>query len=325
MKNGFPLLITLITVLLITTSHPVFADEAGSPSEDSQTGKLVINNFEYYERLIVVDLVPWLILILTIILVKANRTPKALLILIPLLAANLIRFVLKMFLRIPSSQDYLFDLPFVCLIVGISILMLLAHKRPSCNRFFTFLWAVAVSVFIGAAVYLSSCGLTFNRDMMILIMFYLVGVLAVLIGFVFAAHCCRKYYSPIRFTICLAFCTPAGAILAMLVYAAIVISIMAVTQSLPTSLISMVKLVLVVGLVSGGILYVIELPFIILTLNCSFFRKRFHECFRLKGMDFEREKVPAPEHIILTKAPEKKENAEDKVSNKWMDPPRPSD
>ena len=269
----------------------------------------------------------WLILILTIILFKANRTPKSLLILIPLLVANLIWFVLKVLLPISSSQVYLFDILFASLTVAISVLMLLAHKRAGCNRFATFLWALTVSVLIGAATYLSYSGLAFNQNMMILIIFYAAGILAVLVGLIFAAHCCRNYYSPIRFTICLAFCTPAGAILAMLIYAAIAISIMAVTQGLPTSLISMLVQVLVVGLVFGGILYAIELPFLILALSSPFFRKRLHECFRLRGMDFVTDKIPTsdPEHILLTKATPENTEIEDKVSNRWMDPPRPND
>jgi hypothetical protein len=271
------------------------------------------------------QLVLWLVLILTIILVKANRTPKAMLILIPLLAANLIWLVLKILLDIPSSQVDLFDLLFTCFIICISVLMLLAHKRAGGNRFATFLWALAASILIGAAVYLSYSGLAFNQEMMILIVFYAVSILAVLVGLVFAAHCCRKYYSPIRFTICLAFCAPAGAILVMLIYASIVLSITAVAGDLPSNWFRILVQFLVLGLIFGGIIYAIELPFIILTLSNSFFKKRFHECFRLKGMDFEREKTTTPEHIMLTKAPEKQGDAEEKVSNIWMDPPRPSD
>ena len=305
MKNGFSALITPVAAILITVSMPVFYNW----------------NLLYG----VVGLVPWLILALLIILIKENRKPQVLLITIPLLVAALLWLAFKAIFPISSAQIYLLDISFACLTVAMSALMLLAHKRAGCNRFLTFLWAVAVSVLIGAATYLSYSGLAFNQETTILIVLYAIGILAVLVGLVFAAHCCRKYYSPIRFTISLAFCTPAGAILAMLVYAAIAISIMAVTHGLPSRWYWRLIDALTFGLVFGGILYAIELPFIILTLNCSFFRKRFHECFRLKGMDFEREKVPAPEHIMLTKAPEKKENTEDKVSNRWMNPPRPSD
>jgi len=40
----------------------------------------------------------------------------------------------------------------------------------------------------------------------------------------------------------------------------------------------------IVGLILGGCLYVINLPFMILALRSSFFRERFYECLRIKSM-----------------------------------------
>ena len=262
-----------------------------------------------------------------IVLIKENRKPQALLIIIPLLVASLLWIALKALLHISSSQVYLFDLSFASLIVAISVLMLMAHKRAGANRFTTFLWAVVLVVFIGAIIFLSYSGLAFSRDMIAFIVFYAVGIIAVLIGLVFVAHCCRKYYSPIRFTLWLAVCTPAGAILVMLIYASIVMSIMVVISGLPSSWYRIFAQMLVVGLVLGGILYAVQLPFLILALSSSFFRKRFYECFRLKGMIVTPDQVSAsgPDNVILTRTAEKNTDAEDKISNKWMDPPRPKD
>ena len=282
-------------------------------------------NFLYGLRDLLPGTILWLILILTIILVKENRTTKALLILISLLVARLLCLALKVLLQIPSSQVYLFNLSCACFIVCISVLMLLAHKRIGCNRFATFLWAVVLSVIIGAATYISSSGLEFNREMMVLMVLYVVGILAVLTGLVLAAHCCRDYYSPIRFTLFLAVCTPAGAILVMLIYASIALGIMVVGGSLPSGWYQIFTQILVFGFIFGGILYAVELPFIILALNCPFFRKPFHDYFRLRGMDFTLKTAPAPEHIMLTKAADKSADSEDKVANRWMDPPRPKD
>lgn len=54
MKNGFSVLITLITVLLVVVFQPVFAEENDQPAEDSPTGQLKIDS-QFVERLVLVD------------------------------------------------------------------------------------------------------------------------------------------------------------------------------------------------------------------------------------------------------------------------------
>ncbi len=47
---------------------------------------------------------------------------------------------------------------------------------------------------------------------------------------------------------------------------------------------SQIPMLAVMGLVLGGVLYVLVLPYMILVFNNDMFRQRFYGCFRLKGM-----------------------------------------
>ena len=206
--------------------------------------------------------------------------------------------------------------------------MLLLHKRAGSNRFATFLWAVAVALLLRVVIFLLHSGFVLSQDMMISSIFYAVSILTVLLSLVFAALSCRKYFSPVRFTLWLAVCTPVSSILLMFVYALIALGIMAFSSgSLPTYWLPVFLRVLVVGLVFGLILYAVELPFAILAFSSAFFKKRFYECFRLKGMDADIEKPPAtgPDNVIFIDAKQKYPDSDDKVSNKWQDPPQPKD
>ncbi len=71
---------------------------------------------------------------------------------------------------------------------------------------------------------------------------------------------------------------------AMFAYALIAFIIIAAImgQSIPIGAV-FIQIPLV-GLLVGGILYLLLLPYMILVLNSDLFRRRFYGCFRLKGM-----------------------------------------
>jgi len=114
--------------------------------------------------------------------------------------------------------------------------------------------------------------------------------------------------------------------LVMLVYFGFVLVAMTV-GSVEIDFFEMLGQILLAGLIFGGILCVIQIVFLISILAIRFYRTRFYNCFRLKGMEFVSAKVAAsgPDHVMLTRAPRKEQDTQNKVSNKWMDPPRPND
>ena len=78
----------------------------------------------------------------------------------------------------------------------------------------------------------------------------------------------------------LALWCPVLCLIAMFAYVLIVI--MTMGQSIPIGVLFIQ--IPIAGLIIGGILYVLLLPYMILAFNSDLFRQRFYGCFRLKGM-----------------------------------------
>ena len=181
----------------------------------------------------------------------------------------------------PSSALPMFDQLFVSLIIGISVVLLFGHKIGNRNRFITFLLAVVLMAVVGIAGVISYSGLAFSSQVTISAIMFALMTLAMLLAFVFAGRCCRKRYGNLRFMLWLAVWTVMVCMAIILGYFGIAVSIMG---SMPGELISVLIQLSVTGLVLGGCLYVIMLPFMILVLRSGFFRERFYVCLRLRSM-----------------------------------------
>ena len=78
--------------------------------------------------------------------------------------------------------------------------------------------------------------------------------------------------------------TIAVSIVALLGYVGFTLVIVCISGHVPSNWSSILLQIPIVGLILGGCLYVINLPFMILVLRSSFFRERFYACLRLKSM-----------------------------------------
>jgi len=241
-------------------------------------GTAVIYNWRWYYS--VPGLALWVVLIGAIVLVKANRNPQALLILMPLLIVNLLWLGFVKLLHFPSSARVQFDPLFASYTIGVAVLWLLAHKLGNRNRFVTFLLALIIMIvidFVGIASYGMGA---FSGETMLFTAFLAVLSFAVLVGFVLAARQCRNRYSGLRFVLYLALWTVAVCLASTLVFYPIVFII----QQVPVPISTVLLVALIAGLAFGAFLYVIVFPFMILALRSSFFRERFYACLGLKSM-----------------------------------------
>ena len=221
-----------------------------------------------------------MLLLLAIVLVKANRNPHALLVLVPLLIVNLLWSIFKKAVGFPSAQVEMFNMLFYSLTVGIAILWLLAHKLGNRSRFVTFLLALTIMAVVGLAGAISYAGLELSQQTVSVLLLLAILVFAMLLGFVLTGWWCRKHYSGLRFMLYLALWTVSAALVGMLVVYSIVFSVQRFFVPISTVLL----IVPVVGAAYGVFLYAVVLPYMILALRSSFFRKRFYACLRLKSM-----------------------------------------
>ncbi len=241
-------------------------------------GTAVLYNWKWYYSIPALAL--WVVLLGAIVLVKANRNPRALLIVLPLLVANLLWLGFVRLLNFPSVARVQYDPLFVSYTVGIAVLWLLAHKLGNRNRFVTFLLALIIMIVVGFVGLTSYSMGEFSNETTLFLAFLAVLALAVLVGFVLAARLCQKHFNALRFMLWLALWTVINSVAAMLTF----MVIMFLVQSRPNNMIPILLQILIFGLVAGLLLYVINLPFMILALSSSFFRERFYACLRLKSM-----------------------------------------
>ena len=231
-----------------------------------------------------------MLLVAAIVLVKANRNPQALLILVPLLIVNLAWFGLKKIINLTSSDAGGFDQLLIPLTVGISVLWLLGHWLANRSRFVTFLLAFTIMAVVGLAGAISYGGLEFSQQTVGYFVILAMLIFAMLLGFVLTGWCCRKSYRPVSFMLWLAVWTVTANIVCMLVVYSIAFSV----QRFPVSVYTMLFLILVTGSVLGAITYVVVFPYMILALRSSFYRQRFFACLRLKSMPVETKVEPNP-------------------------------
>ena len=221
----------------------------------------------------------WLILIGAIILPKANRNPRALLIILPLLIINILWLGFSRLLNFPSSVKMQFDMLFNAFTIGIAMLWLLAHKIGNRNRFITFLLASVVMIFISIVGQLAYG--EFSEQTIIFLFFIIFLSFASLISYVLAGWRCRVKYTGLRFVLWLALWSIISSLAAMM----ILVVFTMIVQRPPLQMLKTILLqALIMGLVTGLLLYAINLPFMILAFCSPFFRERFYSCLRLKSM-----------------------------------------
>lgn len=263
----------------------------------------------------------WLVLAVLLLAPKTNRKPAAFLIIIPIIVLWLLWILLKSAMSFPSEAAVIFEVPLSALFVGLAAAMLLMHALAKTNRVAAFFITVVILWF----TWLISCvSFGFSLYIVASAILYACATSIIMFSILITSFLCRKYYSHFRFIFINAVSTLILTMLVMLVYFGIVIVGMTI-GSFGIDFFEMLGQILLVGLIFAGILYVIQMAFLISILAIRFYRTRFYNCFRLKGMEFVSPEPPAPEHIMLTRAVGKDKDTENKVSNRWMDPPRPND
>lgn len=232
----------------------------------------------------VLGALPWLLLVLTFILLKENRTPQAFWILMPIVLWRLAWMLFASLMHIPSQAGAIFVSLIDCLLIALAINGLLAQRIGNRNRFATWLlgWGVFAVVY-GAVV----VNLGFGSDTVQASIIMGITAAALMIGFALAGLLCRRKWRPVRFSLWL--------VLWLWVLSAVsFLSVMLVVAAINNfSIAGELLQVLIVSLVFTAIMAIGLLPFEILFFKNSFWRKRFEALFGIKTP--EKEEVIEPE------------------------------
>jgi hypothetical protein len=221
----------------------------------------------------------WIVLALAILLVRANRDPRVLLIFIPIFLIRLLWSRFQPILGAPSDVLAVLGMLVDAFVVGMAVLWLLAYKLGNRNRFISLLLALVVLVAVSVVVVVSSQAWS-SRAALGLLVIQALGIATMLLVFVLAGWHCRKRYGPWRFMLWLALWTMVISIVAFLTF-----FLIAVGPSGPAEeLIRQIPGVLLVGLIFAICIYALNLPFMVLAFSSPFYRERFYAYFHLKSM-----------------------------------------
>ena len=244
----------------------------------SKEGDAITYNWKWGYN--VCRLLLWFGLVLLLVLVKANRNPRAWLIVIPLLIVNLFWSIFTRLVVPDSASTAMFSMIFHSYAIGIAALWLLGHKIGNLNRFVTFLLAAAIMAVAGLIGAISYGMADFSEQTVADLTLLAVLVFTILLGFVLTGWRCRNRYSSLRFMLWLALWCVAACVVSTLAF----FSIMFAIYQPPIPLFTILLQFSLMGLIFGLCAYVIILPYMILAFRSSFFRRRFYGCFRLPAM-----------------------------------------
>ncbi len=225
----------------------------------------------------------WVALVGAFVLFKENRSGKALLILVPLLVVNLLWLGSEKIPGMQSGSAVIFDVMFNSFTIGMAAVWLVSHKFAGRNRLGVFFWSLVIMLLTFFVAMIAFKGLDFDEEVLQIGVLYCVTTVAALLALVMAGCCCRAGYTSLKFMLWLAlWCICLGVASMAAFFAFAVVMIMASGGSI--SITSEILEVLAVGLILGGVLYVLLLPYMVFVMANGLFRRRFYGCFRLKGM-----------------------------------------
>ena len=233
----------------------------------------------------------WIVLALTILLVRENRYPRVLLIFIPIFLVRLLWSWFQPILGAPSDVLEVLGTMVDAFLVALAVLWLLAYMLGNRNRILTFLLALCVLMavnFIGIVsvqTWSSQAGLN-------LLIIQALGIVTLLLVFFLAGWYCRRQYGPWRFMLWLALWIVVISIVAFLIF-----FLIAVGRTGPVEeIIRQIPQVLIAALIFAICLYMLNLPFMILAFISPFFRERFYAYFHLKSMPISSPSRTESEH-----------------------------
>jgi len=214
----------------------------------------------------------WIVLVLAMALPKANRTPRTLLILIPLAVAHVGWLTFRAAMGGNEPDNIAFGIMVYTLAAGSAVLWLLAHRLAAGRWYKTLLAALAVAV--GVAL-VGGLSLGVESDEMVLaIVFIGAMMVATVLGYALAAWGYRTRRAW-RFLVLQA----VGTVGAAFVGAFLMVLILAfIVQGGSDNVAQFLKTAVLGGLIGGLMVFLVALPFAILGLSSPFFRQRLQMC-----------------------------------------------
>lgn len=244
-----------------------------------QQGEAV--NFDWKWSYSAPGFIIWLVLILALVLPKANHDPRILLIFVPLVIVNLLWLAFKEVSSMPSSEASQFDTVFHSMAVGIAVLWLVVNYFERFGGFVRFLLSFGTVVTV-AGLGTLSYSTEFSNEVALFLALFAFLAITMLGATTTAGKLCKGKYRPLCFMLWLALWTLLGSLFAT--YGFFIVGTFIMSSGSGPDILEAILMLTLVGLIFGLCLYVLNLPFMILGFANPFFRERFNTCLRLKSI-----------------------------------------
>jgi hypothetical protein len=287
----------------------IVASKAGGEQGSSESQPLVFHWRWYYH----VPSWPLGGLIFLLLLVpKANRNRQAWLILAPLGLVLLVWRMPLTLLSAPPSPTETLGFFVVSGAMAWSVVWLLGHRLGTGHRVVTSLLLWAVMFALGLASYF--CHFEDTEELAPVSISYAVLVLILLAAMMLAGRRCRKTYAPRRFLLWhLAWL----GVLTLTLPLAFLATLLATGAEF--RLVLMVLPITAMSLFLGGILCLVNLPFLVLAFKCPLYQERFQKLFRVaKAADVADDRDEPFDAGPLSTAPTTKQVTPDDVLGQWQ-------
>lgn len=227
------------------------------------------------------SLASWTLALVPLVLIRENRRRGAWTILLALVAILLgTRMAAALLMFQPATTERIGTF-FGTLATGWTIVWLLWPWFVRMRGWQVLLVSATGMLGIQALSYVSDFGLTYDDSLANWAILYAMATFVLLSSMTLSRRSCRKTYSSVRFMVWLFLWTLVVAIVVMFTFCAIVV--IGLNQEELSDLLHMLIPALLYGTIGGLLLYLFNLPFMLVSMRMPFYRRRFRRVFGLRG------------------------------------------
>jgi hypothetical protein len=254
----------------------------------------------------------WAILLLLFAL-KSNRHRQAWLILLPLGLVLLVWRMLAVLFSIPDEAVESIGFFVESGVLGWTAVWLLGHWLGTRHRSLSFLmiWGAMFAIDLGAFY----CHFEDYREIAPLLIGFGLGSAVLPLAMLLSSFFCRGKYSPLRFSLWLLLWTAVITLVLMLVF----FFVMMLNNQPNWDILGFILFMLTLySVFLTGLVYLINLPFMILAFKSPFFANRFEQLFRIQKtyLKAEQRMMPLDDNPI-SKEPTAKPVEENDLLGRW--------
>lgn len=217
---------------------------------------------------------PWLLIALLVVASKENRHRQAWLIFVPVAVVVLVAKMATRALKVPDDAAELTGVAVMALAVGWSAVWLYGSRLAGRHGMVRFIAALVLMLAVGGLSIVSHLGMENSDDLLSVFIAHGVSSLVLLLGMMRSGRSCRDEFRRGKFMRRL-FSTVAVLALLPAVATAVLVAILVRLEVFGDALVKLS----IMGIAVALMLYLLNLPFMLLAFNSPFYGARFHALF----------------------------------------------